>query len=164
MDKKMFGFEVVAGAVIGVLGALAMFGYGVYWLVDRAAQGDQAATMIVSFLVFIVLMVFGLLAYFSIGMVQSKLQSRAAQDKMMLMRENAIENQEIMNQVQKGLLLFAQTQQQQGRAGIADARLTEIVQRLTDGNQQQAQPRYLGFGSSQQSDVIEAAFKELGDD
>lgn len=150
-------FEIVAGLVITILVFVAMIGFAMYWLVKEATEGNQAATMILTFLLIVSVIILVVFVVLALILGISKIQQSAARSNMELMKVNAIENQQIMNEVQKGLLLQAQTNRQQNHADIGNVRLIEMLTQHYPQLQSRTQ-------NNMGSNIIDNAFGELPDE
>ena len=151
-DNKI---EIIIGFVTTILGFIVVLGIALYWLVKEATLGNQAATMILTFIVIVVIIFVVLAVILALIFGISKIQQSAAQSNMEMMKVNAIENQQIMNEVQKGLLLQAQTQKHQNQADIDNMRLIEML------TQQYPQLQNGQSLNNTGSNIIDNAFGEL---
>jgi len=121
-NTELNGVQIVSGIVgtfitFGVLTAV-----GLYWLVEQSVNGNQAAAMLLTGIMIFITIFVVLAVLLALIWGISKIQQSAARSNMELMKINAIENQQIMNDVQKGLLLQAQTQQRLTAANIQTER------------------------------------------
>jgi len=110
-NTELNGMQIVSGIVGTLIGFGALTAVGLYWLVEQSVQGNQAAAMLLTGIIIFITIFVVLAVLLALIWGISKIQQSAARSNMELMKINAIENQQIMNDVQKGLLLQAQTQQ-----------------------------------------------------
>jgi len=152
------GLQLAVTAITTILGFFAMLGIALYWLTEQATQGNQAATAILTGIVIFVtiFVILGVLLALIWGI--SKIQQSASQSNMELMRINALENQQLMNDVQKGLLIAAQTSKNQTVADMGNLRLNNAAQMIPP-----SQGQFLPIQNNQ-SNIIDNAFQEIDND
>ena len=141
------GIQVVAGVVSTLIAFGVLFAVGIYWLIQQSIDGNQAASMLLTGILIFATIFVVLIVILALIFGISKIQQSAAHSNMELMKVNAIENQQIMNQVQKGLLLQAQTQRQLNAGESA---------RLLNKNQPENENRFFGNGTT----IIDQAFND----
>lgn len=113
-SKQRFNnIQIVGSIASSAIGIVALIGLALYWLVEQATQGNTTAVILVTAFSFLALLMVGFLMYAGIAYVQSRIQRAAFENNMELMKTNAIENQQILSDVTKGLLLASKAQNEQ---------------------------------------------------
>lgn len=115
MQKITSNLNIIGGIAGTVLGGLILLSLGLYWLVEQATHGNTTAIILVTVFGFVLILTLGFSMYAGIAFVQAKLQRSAFENNMELMRMNAIENQQITNDVTRGLLNITKTQVAQSK-------------------------------------------------
>lgn len=122
------GFEIVASAVGSVIAGMLVLGGGLYWLTNKAIQGDTAAAVIVVIVGMFGMLVFALVAYMSVVWVNQKQDERASAAMLRMLQFNALENASLLEANQKTALLQARTAKEQIGGTITQAKLIEMLQ------------------------------------
>lgn len=147
--------QIIITAISSILGFFALFGVALYWLVEQSVSGNQSAAMLLTGILIFITVFVVLVVILSLIWGISKIQQSAARSNMELMKINAIENQQIMNDVQKGLLLQTQTQRQQSASDVQTVRLLEMLSKVQQP--ETTNGRFLNNGAN----IIDNAFGEL---